>query len=112
MADSQFDVVEDSQNVAASFVVVTDNDPTDAVSAQDAYGLTNTIAAAQDTTGHLVTLQAPPFLFLDRSPNNRAFFVSDVTRYECDPNARTLRRFANVACQLAWGRRPPARRPT
>jgi MSHA biogenesis protein MshO len=107
VADSQFDVIEDSQNVAASFVVVTDNDPTDAVSAQDAYGLTNTIAAAQDTTGHLVTLQAPPFLFLDRSPNNRAFFVSDVTRSECDTNARTLRRFANVALPAGVGPAPP-----
>ena len=94
IADGQFDVVEDSQNVAADFVAVTDNDPTNAASAQDAYLLTNMIAAAQDTTGHLVTLQAS-FQFLDRSPNNRAFFVSDVTRYECDTNARTLRRFAS-----------------
>ncbi len=94
IADGQFDVVEDSQNVAAAFVAVTDNDPANAASAQDAYLLTNMIAAAQDTTGHLVWLQPPGFQFLDRSPNNRAFFVSNVTRYECDTNARTLRRLA------------------
>lgn len=92
--DTQFDVAEDSQNVAASFVAVTDNDPMNAASAHDAYGLTNMIAAADDTTGHLVRLLPPGFQFLDRSPNNRAFFVSAVTRYECDTNARTLRRFA------------------
>jgi hypothetical protein len=45
-SDTQFDVVEDLQDVAAGFVAVTDNDPTDAVSAQDAYLLTNTIAPA------------------------------------------------------------------
>jgi MSHA biogenesis protein MshO len=95
VADTQFDVAEDSQNVAAAFVAVTDNDPTNAASAQDAYLLTNMIAAADDTTGHLVTLDAS-FQFLDRSPNNRAFFVSNVTRYECDTNARTLRRFRNL----------------
>jgi hypothetical protein len=95
LADGQFDVAEDSQDIAAAFVAVTDNDPTDAVSAQDAYSLTNTIAAAQDTTAHLVRLTAP-FQFLDRSPNNRAFFVSNVTRYECDTNARTLRRFGRA----------------
>jgi hypothetical protein len=76
-------------------VVVTNNDPTDGVSAQDAYLPANTIAAALDTTGHLVTLQAA-FQFLDRSPNKRAFFVSNVTRYECDTNARTLRRFVSA----------------
>jgi MSHA biogenesis protein MshO len=95
VADAQFDVAEDSQDVAAGFVAVTDNDPTDAVTAQNAYTLTNTIAAAQDTTAHLVRLTAP-FQFLDRSPNNRAFFVSNVTRYECDTVARTLRRFGRA----------------
>jgi len=104
-ADGQFDVLEDSQDVAASFVAVTDNDPTDAVSAQDAYALTNVIAAAQDTTALRVVLQAP-FLFLDSSPNNRAFLVSDVTRYECDPNARTLRRYRNRSLPAAVGPMP------
>lgn len=102
VADTQFDVAEDSQDVAAGFVAVTDNDPTDAVSAQDAYSLTNTIAAAQDTTAHLVRLTAP-FQFLDRSPNNRAFFVSNVTRYECDTNAGTLRRFVGRPLPAAAG---------
>lgn len=106
VADAQFDVLEDSQDVAAGFVAVTDNDPTDGASAQDAYSLTNVIAAAQDTTAHLVRLQAPPFLFLDSSPNNRAFLVSDVTRYECDPNARTLRRFRNLSLPAAVGPAP------
>jgi MSHA biogenesis protein MshO len=103
--DGQFDVLEDSQDVAAGFIAVTDNDPTDAVSAQDAYALTNTIAAALDTTALRVTLQAP-FLFLDRSPNNRAFLVSNVTRYECDPNARTLRRYRNRSLPAAVGPMP------
>lgn len=87
--DAEFDVL-DPQGVAAGFVAVTDNDPT--VPTQDAYSLTNVIAAAQDTTAQHVRLQAP-FQFVEPSPNNRAFLVSDVTRYECDPNARTLRRY-------------------
>ncbi|HET9446461.1 MAG TPA: type II secretion system protein [Steroidobacteraceae bacterium] len=102
ITDTQFDVAEDSRDVAAGFVAVLDNDPTNAASAQDAYLLQNMIAPAADTTGHLVTLQLPGFRFLDRSPNNRAFFVSGVTRYECDPVARTLRRF-NRALPAAAG---------
>ncbi len=65
------------------------------------------IAAAQDSTGHLVTLQAPPFLFLEPlAEQSRVPVVSDVTRYECDPNARTLRRFVNVALPAGVGPAP------
>jgi MSHA biogenesis protein MshO len=99
--DSQFDVL-DPQGVAAGFIAVTDNDPGNAASAQDAYALTNVIAAAQDTTVQRVRLQSP-FRFLERSPNNRAFLVADVTRYECDPIARTLRRYGNRPLPAAAG---------
>jgi prepilin-type N-terminal cleavage/methylation domain-containing protein len=105
--DSQFDVLESLPvPVAASFVAVTNNQPADAATAQDAYLLQNMIARAADTTAHLVTLTLPGFLFRDISPNNRAFLVNDVTRYECDTNARTLRRFANRALPAPAGPMP------
>ncbi len=105
--DSQFDVLEALPvPVAASFVAVTNNQPADAATAQDAYLLQNMIARAADTTAHLVTLTLPGFLFRDISPNNRAFLVNDVTRYECDTNARTLRRFANRALPAPAGPMP------
>lgn len=107
-ADIGFDVLDDPQGIAANFVAVTDNDPT--VSTHEAYSLTSVIAAADDTTLRRVTLDAP-FLFVDRSPNNRAFLVSAVTRYECDTNAGTLRRYANIPLPAAAGP-PPAGAPS
>ncbi len=93
VADSQFDVVEDSRNVAASFVVVTDNDPTDAVSAQDAYGLAN---IDRGCAGHSLAISSHSWRRPFSSSTARRTIARSssptCTRYECDPDARTLRR--------------------
>jgi MSHA biogenesis protein MshO len=103
-SDTEFDVLDDPQGIAADFVAVTDNDPT--VSTHEAYSLTSVIAAAQDTTVRRIRLDAPS-IFVESSPNNRAFLVSAVTRYECDTNAGTLRRYASIPLPAAAGP-PPA----
>jgi MSHA biogenesis protein MshO len=91
--DSQFDVLG-APGVSASYVIV--NNLGVAVAGANAYALTNVIAPASINANSARINLTPAFRFAAASPNRRAFLASNVTRYECDLTARTLRRYTGL----------------
>jgi MSHA biogenesis protein MshO len=102
--DNQFDILGLPAAVATHVVVDNRGTP-----GQDAYALANVIAPAGINLASSTITLAPPMQFASASAHRRAFLVSPATavvRYECDPGARTLRRYDNQAMTAAIGALP------
>ncbi|MGH8186685.1 MAG: PilW family protein [Steroidobacteraceae bacterium] len=93
IADTQFDVLG-APGVASTYAVVNNQ----GVAGRDAYALSDVIAQLNivDPLSQTVPLAAAFQFVGGPSANRRAFFVSDVTRYDCDLNSGTLRRYMNL----------------
>jgi MSHA biogenesis protein MshO len=89
--DNQFDVLGEP-GVTATYVIVNNL----GVAGANAYALANVIAPATITANSSRITLTPAFRYAAASPNRRAFLASNVTRYECDPSARTLRRYTGL----------------
>jgi MSHA biogenesis protein MshO len=93
IADNQFDVLG-APGVASTYAVVNNQ----GVAGRNAYVLADVIAQLNITNTAAQTIPLnPAFQYTGgASANRRAFFVSGVTRYDCDLNSGTLRRYTNL----------------
>jgi MSHA biogenesis protein MshO len=103
--DTRFDVL--GLPGAASTAVVINNL---GIPGQDAYEMANVIVAAPvDPGSATIDLADPSFRFAAHSPLRRVFLVSPATavvRFECDPVARTLRRYDGLPVTNAFAALP------
>lgn len=97
IADNQFEVLG-APEVTSTYVVVNHDQN---VAGRNAYAFDNVIATVDSGTFNPSALTIPldsPVQFVDEPSltNRRAFFLSGVTRYDCDMNSGTLRRYTNL----------------
>lgn len=91
-SDDAFDLLQSAAPPPFARVVINNQD----LDAYAAVGASFRSAIAAPDPGMVARmLLTPNHTFPDHSPARRAYFVSHVTRYECDPALGTLRRWSN-----------------
>jgi MSHA biogenesis protein MshO len=93
VADNQFGVLG-APGVAATYAVVNNQ----GVAGRNAYALSDVIAELNivDPLSQTIPLDSAFQYVGGPSANRRVFFASGVTRYDCDLNSGTLRRYTNL----------------
>lgn len=92
VSDNAFDLLQTVAPSPFARVVINNQD----LDAYAAPGVSvRSATAAPDPGMSTRMLLNPNHLFPDHSPNGRVYFVSNVTRYECDPALGQLRRWTN-----------------